>query len=960
MFELKRRFTNQASAAPNAGAKTSIPTVAEESLGWVSTSLFNEDDLQVNSKERLLNMLPMNFHRLTSGNYSNIFDTACPVMNVKISIGSTEDTVIFPKVNERDNIMIMKFVDLNQATKLELWKILRKCNFTKLSDDEHNLLWEKRHYLTEFPGALPKVLTSITHWDCLSIHDTYRLLHEWCQLSISEAIQLLLPQCSDSFARSIAVQTLKTSPIDNTELILPQLLRAWAFDFSLCSPLVELLLYCARRSPGFAHSLYWQLRHILSTNDAANFRYLLLAQALFVVCPREVTDLFNKQTLLIDRLDFISNKIRTNRACLNDQLTLLNSDLTTSLRGTRLPLELTVAIDGLDNTQCHVFSSLRAPLKLAFISTSPDATKDDPTAIATFSAIYKTGDDITQDIVTLQLIAVMDQIWQNSGLDLGLLIFKCLQTGSKRGLVEIVGESETLREIHIRHGLTGSFREYEWLISHNSTESDYKSAVQNFTLSCAAYCVATFILGIGDRHNDNIMVRRSGHLFHIDFGKYLGDTEKFGTFNRDRTAFVFTSDMAFVIYEKTRSCVRYQEFVDLCCFAFNKIRHEANVLLTLLVMFQDLGVAGITPIGVEYVKDILKPDETDEEASSRFTNFLGKSLQSRWTQINFFIHNLAQAKSSSQSTIEKKKNLMKDEYPILKVEVPKFIKRTENRIRRYYFVFEVTRDPHSRSHSTYRTYDDLTRFCIQLKNRFPMIKLPYVQSKSPFARDSSSISRRRLTNVRVFVSALFECLNEVTKSELVYQFFHKNEKDKTVERTDNSSHEFSSDSAEMTEDDEVRAELLKPQLKISISYANGILYVLVLYARNLCSASNFSTFVRAFLRPCPGLKCPIRMTKISSASRNPSYHDLFMYLLSGQEVKKHRLVFNLCRATANNTTDELSIYSNVHVLLYGDMSLVDIPFDGSSVTVWVNLTGKPTLVNSLKDTVHRTYARPSV
>lgn len=122
------------------------------------------------------------------------------------------------------------------------------------------------------------------------------------------------------------------------------------------------------------------------------------------------------------------------------------------------------------------------------------------------------------------------------------------------------------------------------MVSQNQLflDSAYENAVKTFALSCAGYCVATYVIGIGDRHNDNIMLHKQGNLFHIDFGHFLGHFKtKFG-YKREKAPFVFTPQYAFILGNKGSEMYTY--FENVCCAVYNIIRRHSTLFINLFSM----------------------------------------------------------------------------------------------------------------------------------------------------------------------------------------------------------------------------------------------------------------------------------------------------------------------------------------------------------------------------------------
>jgi phosphatidylinositol-4,5-bisphosphate 3-kinase len=201
--------------------------------------------------------------------------------------------------------------------------------------------------------------------------------------------------------------------------------------------------------------------------------------------------------------------------------------------------------------------------------------------------LFKVGDDIRQDQLTLQVLHVMDLLWKNAGLDMRLSIYGAQATGKDEGFIEVVTQSETIAHItKSSGGATQAFTKhfmFEWLNAKSQKDKvRFQQARETFAWSCAGYCVATHVLGIGDRHNDNLMCRVDGCLFHIDFGHFLGNFKKKFGIEREKAPFVFTPAFAFVLGDKGSEL--YNFFVDLCCKAYLVLRKQKNVLINLFML----------------------------------------------------------------------------------------------------------------------------------------------------------------------------------------------------------------------------------------------------------------------------------------------------------------------------------------------------------------------------------------
>ena len=515
-------------------------------------------------------------------------------------------------------------------------QILKKDPLEALTESEITALLICRDYISTIPSALELFLRAIDWLNPLQVSIAHLYIKKWAKLEVEDAISLLDARFPDTETREFAISMLRNCSDDLISMYMLQLCQCLLYETFLINPLSDFLIERSLSNPKLiGNSFFWNSRVSMKNPLFADRLSVYLIQILMLSGEKYLSDCFNGLYLnnylemmtywvkiAVQEKDRISSEkiVEKSIKFFEDKLQFKNFTF---------PIDPTYF--GINFYRKYtVFNSKMLPIKIIFYSREKDKK----------TVIFKIGDDLRQDVLTLQIFRIMDKLWLDNNLDLKVFPYKVCPTELRAGFIECLTGIE-LDKLQSQQGVSGALNR-DLIVQklrgdNNTNEKERDNRFDNFIQSLAGYCVATCVIGIGDRHPGNIMIKDNGIFFHIDFGHILGNFKKKFGIQRERSPFLLTPEMANVYSTYNKE----EYFKTACVKAFNILRHNAQRLINMFIIMSTAGMPELCGMNdVKYLKQMLVLDKvSDEDAGNYFIGLIKKSKNDRFRLIDNMIHN---------------------------------------------------------------------------------------------------------------------------------------------------------------------------------------------------------------------------------------------------------------------------------------------------------------------------------
>ncbi|XP_047315798.1 phosphatidylinositol 4-kinase alpha 1-like isoform X2 [Impatiens glandulifera] len=492
--------------------------------------------------------------------------------------------------------------------------------------------------LRSIPEALPYFVTP------KAVDENSPLLQQlphWAACSITQAFEFLTPQYK-GHPRIMAyvLRALESYPPERVTFFMPQLVQALRYDEG---KLVEgYLVRAAHRNDTFAHILIWQMEGELvpeSGKDPASGKNSSFQAILPIVKQRiidgfnpKARDMYEREFDFIDKVTSISGVLfplpkEERRAGIKrelEKIELNGEDL-------YLPTDLTKFVRGIQvDSGIPLQSAAKVPIMITFNVVDRHGDHND---LKPLGCIFKVGDDCRQDLLALQVISLLKDIFDAIGLKLYLCPYGVLPTGPERGIIEVVANSRSRSQMGetTDGGLYEIFQQDYGPVGSPS----FEAARQNFIVSSAGYAVASLLLQPKDRHNGNLLFDNFGRLVHIDFG-FILETSPGGNMRFESAHFKLSHEMTQLLDPSgVMKSETWYQFVGLCVKGYLAARRYMDGIINTVLLMIDSGLPCFSrgdPIG--NLRKRFHPEMSEREAAN-FMIRICTDAYNKWTTAGY-------------------------------------------------------------------------------------------------------------------------------------------------------------------------------------------------------------------------------------------------------------------------------------------------------------------------------------